>query len=61
VQAVSNTVGLHEKSELRIGLNVTFANPYRLVTDAKGFFASDEAWKYQEKRHRYIVDLTMRT
>ncbi len=30
-------------------------NPYRLVTDAKGFFASDEAWKYQEKLHRYII------
>jgi len=30
-------------------------NPYRLVTDAKGFFASDEAWQYQEKLNRYII------
>ena len=31
------------------------SNPYRLVTDAAHFFASDEAWKYQEKLHRYII------
>jgi len=30
-------------------------NPYRLVTDAKGFFASEDAWKYQERLHRYIL------
>jgi hypothetical protein len=30
-------------------------NPYSLVTDATGFFASDEAWKYQEKLHRYMI------
>ncbi len=30
-------------------------NPYRLVTDAKGFFASDEGWRYQEKLYRYIL------
>ena len=30
-------------------------NPYRLVTDAKGFFGSEEGWKYQEKLHRYIL------
>ena len=30
-------------------------NPYRLVTDAKGFFGSEEAWKYQEKLYRYIL------
>ena len=30
-------------------------NPYHLVTDAAGFFASDEAWKYEEKLHRYII------
>jgi hypothetical protein len=30
-------------------------NPYHLVTDAAGFFGSDEAWKYEEKLHRYIV------
>lgn len=30
-------------------------NPYHLVTDAKVFFASDEAWKYEQKLHRYII------
>jgi hypothetical protein len=30
-------------------------NPYHLVTDAKGFFASDDAWKYEERLHRYII------
>jgi hypothetical protein len=30
-------------------------NPYHLVTDATGFFRSDEAWKYEEKLHRYII------
>lgn len=30
-------------------------NPYHLVTDAKGFFASEEAWKYEEKLHRYMI------
>ena len=30
-------------------------NPYHLVTDAKGFFGSEEAWKYEEKLHRYII------
>jgi len=30
-------------------------NPYRLVTDAKGFFGSEEGWKYQEKLHRYVI------
>ncbi len=30
-------------------------NPYHLVADATGFFASDEAWKYEEKLHRYII------
>ncbi len=30
-------------------------NPYRVVTDAKGFFASEEAWKYEEKLHRYMI------
>jgi len=30
-------------------------NPYRLVTDAKGFFASEQAWQYQEKLNRYII------
>jgi len=30
-------------------------NPYSLVTDATGFFASEPAWKYQEKLYRYII------
>ena len=30
-------------------------NPYHLVTDATGFFGSEEAWKYEEKLHRYII------
>jgi hypothetical protein len=30
-------------------------NPYHLVTDATGFFASDEAWKYEQKLHRYLI------
>ncbi len=31
------------------------SNPYRQVTDAAHFFSSEEAWKYQEKLHRYII------
>lgn len=30
-------------------------NPYRQVTDATGFFGSPEAWKYEEKLHRYMI------
>jgi hypothetical protein len=30
-------------------------NPYRLISSAKDFFASEEAWKYQEKLYRYII------
>jgi hypothetical protein len=30
-------------------------NPYHLVSDAKGFFGSAEAWKYEEKLHRYMI------
>jgi hypothetical protein len=30
-------------------------NPYRLLTSADQFFASEEAWKYEEKLHRYMV------
>lgn len=38
------------------GGNARFRNnPYRHVTDAAGFFASEEAWKYQTKLHRYMV------
>jgi len=31
------------------------ANPYRLVTTADGYFASEEAWKYTLKLYRYQV------
>ncbi len=30
-------------------------NPYHLVADATHFFASPEAWKYEEKLHRYLI------
>jgi hypothetical protein len=30
-------------------------NPYVLITSAKDFFGSEEAWKYQEKLYRYII------
>ncbi len=30
-------------------------NPYSLIAKAEDWFASDEAWKYQEKLYRYIV------
>ncbi|MGV8879774.1 MAG: DUF5060 domain-containing protein [Sphingobacteriaceae bacterium] len=30
-------------------------NPYQQVTDAKDFFKSDIAWKYQEKLYRYFI------
>ena len=30
-------------------------NPYRSVAEAVDFFKSDEAWKYEEKLHRYII------
>jgi len=30
-------------------------HPYRLVCDAKDFFSSEEAWKYQEKLYRYMI------
>jgi Domain of unknown function (DUF5060) len=30
-------------------------NPYSLVSSAKDFFASDEAWEYQEKLYRYMI------
>jgi hypothetical protein len=32
-----------------------YLNPYQLVTSAKDFYRSDEAWKYQEKLYRYII------
>ncbi len=32
-----------------------YANPYVAVTDAKGFFSSEEAWKYQEKMYKYMI------
>ena len=30
-------------------------NPYRLLVGAADFFVSEDAWKYQEKLHRYII------
>ncbi|UCD50655.1 MAG: DUF5060 domain-containing protein [Phycisphaerales bacterium] len=30
-------------------------NPYSLVSSARDFFGSDEAWQYQEKLYRYII------
>ncbi len=30
-------------------------NPYRALTPAEAFFASEEAWKYETKLHRYMV------
>ena len=30
-------------------------NPYRTVTSAKDYFASEEGWKYQQKLYRYII------
>jgi hypothetical protein len=32
-----------------------YTNPYQLVCDAKDFYSSDEAWKYQEKLYRYMI------
>ncbi len=32
-----------------------YTNPYQMVCDAKDFFHSDEAWKYQEKLYRYMI------
>jgi hypothetical protein len=30
-------------------------NPYREITPAKDYFASQEAWRYQQKLNRYII------
>jgi len=30
-------------------------NPYSLVSSAKDFFGSEEAWKYQQKLYRYMI------
>ncbi|RPI41131.1 MAG: DUF5060 domain-containing protein, partial [Bacteroidetes bacterium] len=30
-------------------------HPYRLACDARDFFSSGEAWKYQEKLYRYMI------
>ena len=30
-------------------------NPYQQITEAKDFFKSDVAWKYQEKLYRYFI------
>ncbi|MFZ5940713.1 MAG: DUF5060 domain-containing protein [Bacteroidota bacterium] len=32
-----------------------YTNPYALVTKAKDFYSSEEAWKYQEKLYRYMI------
>jgi hypothetical protein len=32
-----------------------YTNPYQLVCNAKDFFSSEEAWKYQEKLYRYMI------
>lgn len=30
-------------------------NPYKQITSAKGFYRSEEAWKYQEQLYRYFI------
>jgi hypothetical protein len=30
-------------------------NPYSLISSAKDFFGSEEAWKYQQKLYRYMI------
>jgi hypothetical protein len=38
------------------GFNAQYRNnPYRSIAPAKDFFASDEAWKYQQKLYRYVI------
>ena len=32
-----------------------YTNPYVLVTEAKDFYKSNEAWEYQENLYRYII------
>ncbi len=32
-----------------------YTNPYQLVCNAKDFYSSQEAWKYQEKLYRYMI------
>jgi len=32
-----------------------YLNPYSTITDAKNFYRSEEAWKYQVKLYRYII------
>ncbi len=32
-----------------------YVNPYKQVTEAKNFYRSGEAWKYQEKLYRYMI------
>ena len=32
-----------------------YVNPYKQITEAKDFYSSDEAWKYQEKLYRYFI------
>ena len=35
-------------------------NPYRLVAEAVDFYGSGEAWEYQEKLYRYMIECTTR-
>jgi len=58
-----------EQRDIYIGLNLWFhnyisekvwdswlkGNPYRFVTEMSDFYSSEEAWKYQEKMHRYVI------
>lgn len=38
------------------GFNVRwYTNPYQQITNAKDFYRSESAWKYQEKLYRYII------
>jgi hypothetical protein len=32
-----------------------YVNPYKQITEAKDFYSSDAAWKYQEKLYRYFI------
>lgn len=32
-----------------------YVNPYKQITEAKDFYRSEEAWKYQEKLYRYFI------
>ena len=58
-----------EQRDIYISLNLWFhnyisetvwgswlkGNPYKSITKMSDFFSSQEAWKYQEKMHRYVI------